>query len=129
MTIIGVRFLDIRLQVIKGELHGKPFQTCYLCRPVPDYAVYHGMRDQRCTFHSVLADLVAFLDAHPTETVVMSVKDEVRNEDFSKLVCLDMAQYEGRWFFENRVPSLGEVRGKAILLTRFWASGSCLTGR
>lgn len=80
------------------------------------------MRDQRCTFRSVLVDLVAFLDAHPTETVVMSVKDEVRNEDFSRLVWLDMAQYEGRWFLENRVPSLGEVRGKAILLTRFWAS-------
>ena len=26
---------------------------------------------------------------------------------------------QGRWFLENRIPSLGEVRGKAILLSRF----------
>lgn len=54
----------------------------------------------------------------------MSVKDEVRHEDFSRLVWLDMAKYDGIWFLENRVPTLGEVRGKAILLTRFWASES-----
>lgn len=90
-----------------------------------DGKVYHGMRDQRATFPQVLADLVSFLTSHPTETVVMSVKDEVRNEDFSRLVWLDMAKYHDMWFLENRVPALGEVRGKAILLTRFWASKSC----
>lgn len=80
------------------------------------------MRNQRSTFAQVLADLVAFLKSHPTETVIMSVKDEVRNEDFSRLVWLDMERYHDMWYLENRVPTLGEVRGKAILLTRFWAS-------
>ena len=89
---------------------------------VTDETVYHGMRDQRSTFRQVLAELTGFLKAHPTETVILSVKDEVRNEDFSRLVWLDMTKYEDLWFLENRVPSLGEVRGKAVLLTRFWAS-------
>ena len=55
------------------------------------------------------------------------MKDEKRHEDFSRLAWLDMGKYEEMWFLENRVPTLGEVRGKAILLTRFWASESSPT--
>lgn len=54
----------------------------------------------------------------------MSIKDEQRHEDFSRLVWLDMAKYPDVWFLENRVPTLGEVRGKAIIMGRFWTSGS-----
>jgi len=52
----------------------------------------------------------------------MSIKDEQRHEDFSRLVWLDMAKYPEVWFLENRVPALGEVRGKAIIMGRFWTS-------
>jgi len=115
--VIGVRFLDIRLRVVKSELIGKlQFQ-------VPaDEAVYHGERNQRTTFIAVLADLLSFLASHPTETVIMSLKDEKRHEDFSRLLWLDMVKYRDIWFLENRVPTLGEVRGKAIIMGRFWCS-------
>jgi 1-phosphatidylinositol phosphodiesterase len=52
----------------------------------------------------------------------MSIKDEQRHEDFSRLVWLDMEKHRDVWFLENRVPELGEVRGKAIVLGRFWTS-------
>jgi len=52
----------------------------------------------------------------------MSLKDEKRDEDFSRLLWLDMVKYRDIWFLENRVPSLREVRGKAIIMGRFWCS-------
>lgn len=87
-----------------------------------DEVVYHGERNQRTTFVAVLADLLSFLASHPTETVIMSLKDEKRDEDFSRLLWLDMVKYRDIWFLENRVPSLREVRGKAIIMGRFWCS-------
>jgi 1-phosphatidylinositol phosphodiesterase len=87
-----------------------------------DEAVYHGERNQRTTFVAVLADLLSFLASHPTETVITSLKDEKRHEDFSRLLWLDMVKHRDIWFLENRVPTLGEVRGKAIIMGRFWCS-------
>jgi 1-phosphatidylinositol phosphodiesterase len=52
----------------------------------------------------------------------MSIKDEQRHESFSRLVWLDMEKHRDLWFLENRVPTLGEVRGKAIIMGRFWIS-------
>jgi 1-phosphatidylinositol phosphodiesterase len=52
----------------------------------------------------------------------MSLKDEKRHEDFSRLLWLDMVKHRDIWFLENRVPTLGEVRGKAIIMGRFWCS-------
>jgi len=52
----------------------------------------------------------------------MSLKDEKRHEDFSRLLWLDMVKYRDIWFLENRVPTLGEVRGKVIIMGRFWCS-------
>jgi 1-phosphatidylinositol phosphodiesterase len=52
----------------------------------------------------------------------MSIKDEQRDQGFSRLVWLDMQKYGDVWFLENRVPTLGEVRGKAIIVGRFWIS-------
>jgi len=52
----------------------------------------------------------------------MSLKDEKRHEDFSRLLWLDMVKYKDVWFLENWVPTLGEVRGKAIIMGRFWCS-------
>jgi 1-phosphatidylinositol phosphodiesterase len=86
--------------------------------------VFHGVRSQRTKFTEVLSDLDEFLTSHPGETVIMSIKDELRSEDFSRLTWLDMDKYYHRWFFENRVPTLDEVRGKVIVMGRFWISES-----
>lgn len=31
---------------------------------------------------------------------------------------------KGMWFLENRIPKLGEVRGKVVMLSRFGGNGS-----
>ncbi|RSH92629.1 hypothetical protein EHS25_008074 [Saitozyma podzolica] len=101
----GVRFLDVRLRVIGDEL-----------------LMYHGPRPQRSSLPVLLSALHDFLSAHPTETLVMSIKEESPpfHPRFSALVYQAFRTYEDKfWFLEERVPRLGEVRGKGLLMTRF----------
>jgi 1-phosphatidylinositol phosphodiesterase len=105
----GVRVIDIRLTAVNGRL------TCY-----------HGIYPQRSYFSDILATLHAFLSEPPasSETVVMSIKQEdpASPEDFSKLVHEELCAGPGgreMWFLENRIPLLGEVRGKVVMFCRF----------
>ncbi|KAI0055946.1 PLC-like phosphodiesterase [Artomyces pyxidatus] len=117
----GIRVLDIRLTVKRGRLIS-----------------YHGQYPQRTPFKSILADLNAFLSS-PTscrETVVVSIKQEDYDKHTPKVFSL-MVRKEieespggmGMWFLENRVPTLGEVRGKAIMFSRFGVDGEGWEGR
>jgi len=36
---------------------------------------------------------------------------------------LHVESTQGRWFLENRIPELGEVRGKIVLFSRFGGFG------
>ncbi|KAI0781392.1 PLC-like phosphodiesterase [Trametes elegans] len=112
----GIRVLDVRLAVVDGRL-----------------IAYHGIFPQRTPFQAILATVHAFLTAPPTarETVVMSIKQEDFATTplplFSQLVHAEMSDGPGglgMWFLQNRIPTLGEVRGKVILLSRFGGDGS-----
>ncbi|KAH9977303.1 PLC-like phosphodiesterase [Lactifluus volemus] len=88
----GIRVLDIRLAIQNGRL-----------------VTFHGQFPERTAFQSILGDLHAFLTS-PTPT------------EFSALVHGELEAGPGgfgMWFLENRIPTLGEVRGKAILFSRF----------
>ena len=112
----GIRLLDIRLAMKKGRL-----------------IAYHGQYPQRTTFQSILADLHTFLISPQSarETVVVSIKQEDYEthspKNFSALVRVEIEASPGgmhMWFLENRIPTLGEVRGKAIMFSRFGADGT-----
>ncbi|RXK42450.1 hypothetical protein M231_00004 [Tremella mesenterica] len=100
----GIRFLDVRLRVVGDTL-----------------LTYHGPRPQRSSFDQILNSVHTFLDAHPTETLILCIKEEAPpfNARFSSLVYDNLRPYLHLWFLEQRIPSLGEVRGKAILFSRF----------
>ncbi|KAE9398340.1 PLC-like phosphodiesterase [Gymnopus androsaceus JB14] len=100
----GIRVLDIRLAVIEGQL-----------------IAYHGIYPEKTPFQEILL----------RETLVMSIKQEDYNTTplplFSRLVREEFAAAPGGMdilFLENRIPKLGEVRGKVILLSRFGGNGA-----
>lgn len=109
----GIRVIDIRLAVIDGAL-----------------IAYHGIYPEQTPFKDIVSTVYAFLTAPTTrrETVIMSVKQEDQASLlFSQLV--HEAVYNGpggkkMWFLENRIPTLGEVRGKVILFSRFGGDGT-----
>ncbi|GHJ87374.1 hypothetical protein NliqN6_3776 [Naganishia liquefaciens] len=107
----GIRFFDIRLRVKNGLL-----------------IAYHGPWPQRTLFPAVIDDVFTFLRAHPRETVITCIQQESPDSGpdprFSALVRLAMEDSiaRGGWFLENRIPQLGEVRGRAVLMSRFGGS-------
>lgn len=70
----------------------------------------------------MLSQLLLFFEYHPLETVIFCIQQEAPSSpSFSRLThqAMKASIDSGTWFLENRVPTLGEVRGKAILLSRF----------
>ena len=112
----GIRVLDIRLAVKKEGL-----------------MAYHGPYPQRVSFQEILQTIHAFLTSPETccETLIMSIKQEdfvdIRPPIFSQRVRDEIANSVGgmdMWFLENRVPTLGEVRGKVVMFSRFGGDGN-----
>jgi 1-phosphatidylinositol phosphodiesterase len=70
----------------------------------------------------MLSQLYTFLSAHPRETVIFCIQQEAPSSTlFSSLVRSNMEDgiSRGLWYLEDRIPLLGQVRGKAILMSRF----------
>jgi 1-phosphatidylinositol phosphodiesterase len=112
----GIRVLDIRISLYSGTLE-----------------TAHDILPMDTKFRLILQDLRAFLTGPgKTETVVMSIKQEdYKTTDahvFSAAVRKEIETYDPAgldgWFLENRVPTLGEVRGKVILFSRFGSNGA-----
>ncbi|MER5359194.1 phosphatidylinositol-specific phospholipase C [Streptomyces sp. NPDC002785] len=100
----GLRFLDVR------------------CRVTGDsFAIHHGASYQNLMFGDVLGACWDFLAAHPTETVLMRVKQEYSEENdetFRRIFddYLDRRGWRPLFRIDPALPSLGEARGKVVLL-------------
>ncbi|MGJ1269768.1 phosphatidylinositol-specific phospholipase C [Sphingobacterium spiritivorum] len=105
----GVRFLDVR------------------CRFVDDnFAIHHGPVYQHLNFDDVLQSCKSFLQAHPSETIVMSVKEEHtpsgNSMTFEERFIKYTDTYSGLFSLDADIPSLQQARGKIVLLRRFSSS-------
>ncbi|WWD18068.1 hypothetical protein CI109_102515 [Kwoniella shandongensis] len=110
----GIRFLDVRLRVVGDEL-----------------LMYHGPRPQRSSLTLLLAVIHNFLLKHPSETLILCLKEETPpfHPHFSSLVYKAFKPHIDQfWFLEERIPTLGEVRGKGMLMTRFDRDKTLLDG-
>lgn len=107
----GVRFLDIRCRHIDNS-----------------FAIHHGAIYQNLNFDDVLNSCYAFLESHPTETIIMSVKEEYdasnTTRTFEKTFDTYTQKNPSKWDLGSNIPKLGDVRGKIRLLRRFPADVS-----
>jgi 1-phosphatidylinositol phosphodiesterase len=116
----GVRVLDIRLSLYNGAL-----------------GTAHDVLPMGTRFVAVLADLRNFLTHDGVhETVVVSIKQEDGRRTpahlFSAAVRREILAHDaglGGWFLEHRIPTLGEVRGRAVLFARFGDDDGAWGGR
>ena len=137
----GIRVIDIRLAVIPPPLRGALVPDMIRQRLI----AYHGVYPEQAPFPTILQAVHAFLTsaAGRSETIIMSIKQEDAGTTpppyFSEMVRRTIMAgpggwdeqapsssgvNHGMWFLENRIPTLGEVRGKVILLSRFGGDGS-----
>ncbi|MFF5451451.1 phosphatidylinositol-specific phospholipase C [Streptomyces sp. NPDC012950] len=100
----GIRFLDVRCRVTGGS-----------------FAIHHGASYQNAMFGDVLIACRDFLAAHPSETVLMRVKQEYSEESDATFRAvfgdyLDRRGWRPLFRIGDRLPLLGEARGKVVLV-------------
>lgn len=111
----GVRFFDIRVQPGKPE---DPEDETLL--------LVHGAFPISLTgpkkFRHLLDEILKFLSENPSETVLLSLKREgTGNATDAQLSSILKKHYTNlqHWYTEPRIPNLGEVRGRIVLMRRF----------
>ena len=109
---MGVRFLDIRLTQKDGEF--------YLVHSLAD-CYSDKEKTKRMTFGEVLEICKGFLRDNPEETLILSIKQDrgiINRWFFPPFYDKYIRGDEKSWYLENRVPTLGECRGKLVLMRR-----------
>ena len=133
----GVRALDLRSRWHGDDMvmvHGD-----FICH-TPD----HNNKSKNKTLRSVLDTVIRYLDKHQTETVIVTLKIDSGDEDKGRLALVNIlneytANYPNRFYcwtetaFPNTLvaaqsrmtsPTLGQARGKIVLMTRVDMSGA-----
>ncbi|MFF5938769.1 phosphatidylinositol-specific phospholipase C [Streptomyces sp. NPDC012508] len=100
----GIRFFDIRCRVTGGS-----------------FAIHHGPSYQNMMFGDVLIACRDFLAAHPSETVLMRVKQEYSSDSDATFRAvfddyLDNRGWRSLFRIGDTLPALGEARGKVVLI-------------
>ncbi|KAG8170228.1 hypothetical protein KVR01_000973 [Diaporthe batatas] len=112
----GVRFLDLRVSASRGD--GNDALALV-------HSVFPVSLGGNRYLAGLLDELYAFLDDNPSEALIISLKregtgrgtDQHLSQHLFRRYCADAAAR--RWFTEPRIPTLGEARGKIVLVRRF----------
>lgn len=104
---IGVRFFDLRLQLVNDE-----------------FQIVHSFVKQNLKFKSVMNDLTKFIEKYSSEFIIISIKEEESSVDstisFEDAIKRDLDLYKDVMSFENKLPStIKDARGKIHLMSRF----------
>ncbi|PYH74141.1 phosphatidylinositol-specific phospholipase C [Aspergillus vadensis CBS 113365] len=112
----GVRFFDIRVQPQYPEDTSKE-------ELILVHSVFPISLTGNKYFRDLMHEVNDFLEANPTETLIISLKREGpgnhTDEQLSRIVNDHYARPGSRWYTEPKIPTLGEVRGKIVLVRRF----------
>lgn len=112
----GVRFFDLRMH---PEFPGQPGKD--------ELVLVHSAFPISLTgnkyFRDLMHEINEFLDRHPSETLVVSIKregpGEHTDEQLSRVLRDHYARPDSRWYTNPKIPTLGEARGKIVLIRRF----------
>lgn len=103
---IGVRFLDIRLQLVNNELK-----------------VVHSFVDQLTDFEDVLEDMTSFIDNHKSEFLIVSIKEDAspkRSDRAFADVVEEMLLSNPRINRSQTLPdTIGNARGSIHIVARY----------
>ena len=111
----GVRFFDIRVQVPEPYDPGSD-------KLVLVHAVFPISLTGNKYFRDLYNECRRFLDEHPSETLVMSLKREGSGKGTDEQlgrILKDHYTNPNQWWTRPWLPRLGEARGKIVLVRRF----------
>jgi 1-phosphatidylinositol phosphodiesterase len=103
----GIRCIDIRCRQFNNT-----------------FELHHGREYLGMNFSYVLTTCLSFLQAHAGECIIMSVKEEHdpagNTMTFQQVFTEYMQPNVKSWYLGNTIPALSAVRGKMVLLRRFY---------
>jgi hypothetical protein len=102
---MGVRFLDLRVGYVDGELW-----------------MYHGGTRMPETFDEIKVQIESFLSSNGREFVICSVKCDHGDSGAAANAFLERTLHSDDhnfWLFSESTPTIREARGKAFVLSRF----------
>lgn len=115
----GIRLLDIRCRHFRNGLH-----------------IHHGAKYQYADFNMVLEDTLRFLTNYSTEAIFMRIKEEYaaaeNSRSFEETLKLSIQQYVQNGQISSSfssIPTLGDIRGKIVILKDFPGSAYGLNYR
>lgn len=112
----GVRFLDVRVQP-EGPLDPSKDKLILV------HSVFPVSLTGPRYFRTLMDEVLHFLDQNPRETIIMSIKREgtgdATDSQLSRILRDHYVKDGSRWFTAPRIPTLGEARGKIVLIRRF----------
>ena len=109
---MGIRLLDIRLSK-KGD-------EFYLVHAIAD-CYSDQAKTKRLTFDEVLTCCKKFLADNPQETIILSIKQDrgiINRWFFPPFYDKYIKGDESSWYLGDSVPTLGQCRGKLVLMRR-----------
>lgn len=115
----GIRYFDIRLG--KGDNPGICHGDFYLFKKDGDYL----------HLSDVIGYFKTFLSENPREALIMLASrgnDEATDDSVTTAFAKVMADNPDLFYTSSHVPTLGEVRGKIVLLRRFRLDGDSVDG-
>ena len=105
--LVGIRFLDIRCRHFKNAL-----------------PIHHEAYYQNADLTDVLSVSINFLTTHPSETILMRIKQEYTAKDnnvtFYESVQAAISRFpRERFWTRNQIPYLRQCRGKIVVIDDF----------
>lgn len=115
----GIRYFDIRLG--KGD------------DPGIDHGIFYLLKKDGNYLHlsDVIGYFKTFLNENPSEALIMLASrgnDEATDESITTAFAKVLGDNPDLFYTASRVPTLGEVRGKIVLLRRFGLAGNSVSG-
>lgn len=115
----GICYFDIRLG--KGD------------DPGIDHGIFYLLKKDGNYLHlsDVIGYFKTFLNENPSEALIMLASrgnDEATDESITTAFAKVMADNPNLFYTSSHVPTLGEVRGKIVLLRRFGLAGNSVSG-
>lgn len=95
----GIRFFDIRCRIIKDYL-----------------VIHHGFVYQFISFQEVLDQMISFLNSHPSEGIIMRIREEYKAKNpklnFEDLFMKYVSKSKKYFHLSKEIPSMRKIRKK-----------------
>lgn len=125
MAFYGGDIAQTQTMSLENQLHSGVRALDVRCRHIENvFAIHHGIIYEKVFFDDVMNILVNFLAEHPSETVLMRVKEEYtpanNTRSFPETLDYYWARYQDYlWTPTSDNPELAEIRGKIVILQNF----------